>query len=177
MTQWESVSKDNREIVVRHAVSGDAENLHAGFKLVIDEGRWLPSLAANASVADWVSWINRTKRTREILLIANVDGDYAGHLTLQPEEWMASDHVAKLGVIVIAKYRNVGVGRALMECAEKTALEQDYEKIILSTFHDNDVASALYDSLKYQKVGLRTRHFKMPSGYIDEILMEKHLVQ
>ncbi len=177
MTHWEFISKDNREIAVRHAVSGDAANLHSGFKIVVEEGRWLPSLSANASVADWVSWINRTKRTREILLIAKVNDNYAGHLTLQPEEWMASDHVAKLGVIVISEYRNIGVGRALMECAEKTAVEQEYEKIILSTFCDNEIAYALYDSLGYKKVGLRSRHFKMPSGYIDEILMEKHLVQ
>ena len=110
-----------------------------------------------------------------MIIIAFVEADYAGHLTLQPEEWMASGHVAKLGIIVQREFRNMGVGRALMETAEEIALATDYEKIILSTFHNNEIANALYFSLGYKKVGVRKSHFRMPDGYIDEVLMEKQL--
>jgi GNAT superfamily N-acetyltransferase len=100
--------------LIRPAKTSDAKILHDGFTRVVDEGRWLPSLKANASVQDWVSWIARTSYTREVILVAFIEEYYVGHLTLQPEEWMASGHVAKLGIIVLEEYRNMGVGRALM---------------------------------------------------------------
>lgn len=175
MKSWRFDSKDNRAIVVRHALIKDARNLHDGFCSVVGEGVWLPTFTANANVSDWVSWIQRTIHSREILMIAEIDGKYAGHVTIQPEEWMASQHVGKLGIVVIKPYRSIGVGRALMICAEEIALEQRYEKIILSTFVDNEIAKHLYESLGYRIIGKRKRHFKMPYGYIDELLFEKEI--
>ncbi len=151
----------------------DARDMYTGFKQVIDEGEWLPTFSPASSSADWVSWIQKTARSRDILLVAHVDSEFAGHLTLQPEEWMASEHVAKLGVIVIKPLRGIGVGRALMQSAEEAGRVKRYEKIILSTFYSNELALSLYKSLGYDTVGTRNRHFKMPNGYIDEVLMEK----
>jgi RimJ/RimL family protein N-acetyltransferase len=153
----------------------DARNLHDGFCSVVEEGIWLPTFNANANVSDWVSWIQRTIHSREILLLAEVDGKYTGHVTIQPEEWMASQHVGKLGIVVIKPYRNIGIGRALMICVEETALKKRYNKVILSTFDDNEIAKHMYESLGYRFVGIRKRHFKMHHGYIDEVLYEKEI--
>ena len=176
LNPWRFTSRDNQTISVRHAVTKDAENLFEGFNEVVSEGSWLPTFKPNAHVGDWVHWIHKTQHTREVLLVAEVDGEYAGHLTLQTEDWMASRHVARLGVIVITKYRCIGVGRALMLSAEKVALAEEYEKIVLSTFANNAIALSLYDTLEYRIVGVRRSHFKMPKGYIDEVLLEKELV-
>jgi ribosomal protein S18 acetylase RimI-like enzyme len=161
---------------VRPAQRGDAPQLHNGFKDVVDEGQWLPTFSVNANINDWIHWIDKTNHTREVLLIAFLGEEYAGHLTLQPEEWNASQHVAKLGVIVKKPCRYVGVGRALMLAAEQFGLEKNYAKIILSTFEDNAVALDLYKQLGYRLVGIRKNHFNMPKGFIDEVLMEKELV-
>jgi ribosomal protein S18 acetylase RimI-like enzyme len=176
MITWECISKDGRPITVRPAQRSDATQLHHGFKDVVDEGRWLPTFSVNANINDWIHWIDKTNHSREVLLIAFLGDEYAGHLTLQPEEWNASQHVAKLGVIVIKPCRNVGVGRALMLAAEKIGPEKNYTKIILSTFEDNVVALDLYKQLGYRFVGVRKNHFNMPKGFIDEVLMEKEIV-
>ena len=97
-------------------------------------------------------------------------------MTLQPEEWNASQHVAKLGIIVLKAHRHVGVGRSLMLAGEEMGLERDFTKIILSTFEDNEIAKSLYLHLGYRVVGIRKNHFNMPSGFINEILMEKELI-
>jgi ribosomal protein S18 acetylase RimI-like enzyme len=168
-------AKDGRTISVRGAQASDAKFLHAGFKNVVEENMWLPTFTPNSHISDWMQWIERTKHTREVLLIAHIDEEYAGHLSLQPEEWHASQHVAKLGIIVRKDCRSNGVGRSLMLSGESAAIENDYTKIVLSTFNDNEVAKNLYSSLGYRIVGVRKKHFSMPKGFIDEVLMEKEL--
>ncbi len=174
---WEYTAKDGRAITVREAIVDDAEHLHAGFKMVVEEHMWLPTFTPNSHVADWMNWIQRTRTTREVLLVAHVDNEYGGHLSLQPEEWNASQHVAKLGLIVRKDCRNIGIGRGLMTSGESIAFTKDYSKIILSTFNDNEVAKNLYKSLGYRVVGIRKNHFNMPKGLIDELLMEKELAE
>ena len=176
MKIWEYVSKDGVPIKIRPAQRGDAPYLHEGFKSVVDEGRWLPTFSVNANVTEWVHWIEKTNHSREVLLIAFIGEEYAGHLTLQPEEWNASQHVAKLGIIVKKPCRNLGVGRSLMLASEDIGLEKEYTKIILSTFEDNTIALDLYKRLGYRLVGVRKNHFNMPKGFIDEVLMEKELI-
>lgn len=174
--KWEYTSKDGRSIYVRTADRGDAPKLHEGFRSVVDEGTWLPTFTANSHISDWIHWIDKTKHNRDILLVAFLEDEYAGHLTLQPEEWNASQHVAKLGIIVIKEHRYVGVGRSLMLSGEEMGLDRDFTKIILSTFDDNEVAKALYLDMGYRVVGIRKSHFNMPHGFIDEVLMEKDLI-
>jgi phosphinothricin acetyltransferase len=175
MHAWEYQSKDGRLIVVRRATKDDAPDFHEGFKGVVEEHMWFPTFTPNSHVTDWAHWIERTSHNREILLVARIDGEYAGHLSLQPEEWQASQHVAKLGIIVVKEFRGVGVGRALMLSGHDIALKKAYTKIILSTFADNEKAIQLYKSLGYRDVGVRKGHFNMPKGFIDEVLMEKEL--
>ncbi|MCJ7817747.1 MAG: GNAT family N-acetyltransferase [Candidatus Thorarchaeota archaeon] len=177
MKKWEYTAKDGRSILVRTADRGDAPKLHEGFRRVVDEGNWLPTFTANSHISDWVHWIDKSNHNRDILLIAFLGGEYAGHLTLQPEEWNASQHVAKLGIIVIKESRHIGVGRSLMLSGEDMGVERDFTKIILSTFADNEVAKTLYRNLGYKIVGIREKHFNMPQGFIDEVLMEKELVK
>lgn len=174
---WEYQAKDGRAIAVRAAQVEDARNLHSGFREVVEEHMWLPTFTPNSHVSDWMNWIERTYRTREALLVAFINDEYAGHLSLQPEEWHASQHVAKLGIIVRKECRSIGVGRSLMLAGEEVARNKDYSKIILSTFDDNEAARSLYESLGYRTVGVRKNHFNMPKGYIDEVLMEKELVE
>ena len=172
---WDSTSKDGTPILVRHAQRDDAGLLHEGFKSIVQEGEWLPTFIANSTSADWMHWIEKTEHTNEVLLVGFFDNEYAGHLTLQPEEWEASRHVAKLGIVVRKEFRNRGIGRLLMISAEEAAIANGYSKIILSTFHDNSAAIHLYTSLGFREVGVRKRHFDMPKGFIDEVLMEKEL--
>lgn len=174
---WEYKAKDGRVITVREAKTEDASHLHQGFKTVVEEHMWLPTFTPNSHVSDWMTWIERTRHTREILLVAHIDHEYAGHLSIQPEEWHASQHVAKLGIIVRKECRSNGIGKSLMQSGEEAALAKDYTKIILSTFDDNEAARKLYDSLGYRIVGIRKKHFNMPKGLIDEVLMEKELIE
>ncbi len=176
MDEWVFLTKDQKSVVVRHAKVADASEMFHCFCEVVQEGKWLPTTKPSSNQSEWARWIQRTYSNREVLLVARVEGEYAGHVSLQPEEWHASKHVARLGIIVRKHYRSKGVGRALMLAVEEAGRIQRYEKIVLSTFESNNVALGLYESLGYHIVGMREKHFLMPKGYINEVLMEKLIV-
>ncbi|MFW9807452.1 MAG: GNAT family N-acetyltransferase, partial [Candidatus Thorarchaeota archaeon] len=165
MKEWEYPAKDGRSITVREALVDDAKHLHAGFRNVVEEQQWLPTFTPNSHVSDWMNWIRRTKSTREVLLVAHINQEYAGHLSLQPEEWHASQHVAKLGIIVRKECRSNGIGRSLMLTSEIAAAEREYSKIILSTFDDNEAAKNLYKSLGYRLCGAHCGKISLPEAY------------
>ncbi len=174
--EWKYVLRSGRTAIIRYAEARDAEQMLRAFCSVVEEKEWLPVIRVNSIVSDWTAWIERTQNTRDVILVAEVDTVYAGHLSLQPEEWQASQHVARLGVIVKAPFRGIGLGRSLIQTAEEVAVNKGYRKIVLSTFATNIAARNLYESQGYRVVGIRYNQFLMPKGFIDEVLYEKELV-
>ncbi|MFW9974868.1 MAG: hypothetical protein ACFFDQ_06370, partial [Candidatus Thorarchaeota archaeon] len=61
MQVWEYRAKDGRRIIVREAKADDASLLHTGFKDVVEEYAWLPTLTPHSNISDWVNWIDRTR--------------------------------------------------------------------------------------------------------------------
>jgi len=175
MKTWEFECKDGESVFIRHAKLSDGRNMFEGFAEVVAEKKWLPTLETTTSLAQWFDWIERSKDTDDVILVALIDGHYVGHLTLRPERWDASEHVCRLGIIVRKPYRNIGVGKALMTASEEAAHDTGFEKIILSTLSNNTTANTLYRSMEYREIGIRRNHFKMPDGYINQILFEKLL--
>ncbi len=176
MRQWAYPLRDGRTVTIRHAELRDAAEMHRAFCSVVEEGKWLPTINTNSVVADWIAWLERVRKTREVILIAEIDSRYVGHLFLQPEEWHTSQHVARLGILVTIDYRGIGVGHSLMQAAEDAALDKSFRKIVLSTFDTNIVAKKLYEELGYRLVGIRYNQFLMPKGFIHEVLYEKELI-
>jgi len=53
-------------------------------------------------------------------------------------------------VIVDDLYKSKGIGRRLMEEAEKIAIKLDADALDLYVMETNDIAKRIYDSLNYQ---------------------------
>ncbi|MDR1809355.1 MAG: GNAT family N-acetyltransferase [Prevotella sp.] len=89
-----------------------------------------------------------------VVLLANVDGVYAGMLvafenfstfTVRP---MLNIH----DVIVLREYRNMGVGRRLMEAIVAEGEKRRCSRITLEVRHDNAAAQKLYRSFGFGDV-------------------------
>ena len=88
----------------------------------------------------------------------------------------SSKHVADLGLMVAAGHRRRGIGTKLMGVAEDWAREAGVTKLELHVFPHNHPAIALYESLGYEREGLRRRHYeRTDGGFSDVILMAKQL--
>ena len=165
-------------VIIRHLRKSDVEGVWNNFNEVIEEGVYLPVFFPVRSQLEKDSWYRKIKSEKETCIVAdhqNLKPPYniIGQCEISNLEWDAANHVGRLGIIVKKDYRNLGVGYHLIDTAirESKKLNQK-EKIILSSFLNNERALSLYQKIGFKKIGIRKNQFYMESKYFDEILMD-----
>ena len=166
-------AKDGRPWTLRLARPTDARALAILFADVRREGRWLVTPASAVSQPSEAFYIGEMIRDASSLaLVAEADGDVVGNVLISVERSVVSDHVGTLSICVADGWREVGIGRALVEAAKAWAGGRGLAKVALGVFPDNDRAIAVYEHAGFVKEGLRRRQYRVPGGeYRDELLM------
>jgi ribosomal protein S18 acetylase RimI-like enzyme len=170
--------KNGEKILFRHIKKSDVEGVWNNFNEVLEEGIYLPVLYPVRSQLEKESWYLNIKKEKELCIVAenlNLKPPYniLGHCEISNSEWDAATHVGILGIIVMNKYRDLGIGTKLIDVAIKEAKElNNKEKVILSCFSTNERAIHLYKKLGFNIVGIRKNQYYLNSKYYDEVLME-----
>ena len=170
--------KTGETIAIRHLIKSDIDGVWHNFNDVIEEGLYLPVFFPVRSQLEKDSWFNNIKNEKEICIIAENPNlkpphNIIGQCEISNSNWDAAVHVGILGIIVNEKYRNLTVGRNLIDMAiQESKKLNNKEKITLSSFSTNERAIHLFKKLGFKVVGVRKKQFIMDSKYIDEIIME-----
>ena len=166
-----------RPILVRHAEAGDAAALVELARAVgSEEEGWLITDGEWRSAADERRYVRAIRRSpNAAVLVAETAEGVVGRLSIARDPHPASRHVADLGLMVARDYRRRGAGRALMQAAEAWARNVGIRKIELHVFPHNAAAISLYESLGYEREGLRRRHYRRGGALVDAVLMAKEL--
>ena len=166
------------DIRIRTAEPGDAAALVELAREIGGEPEgWLLADSNWRSVGDERRFVRALRRhPNGALLVAEVDGEIAGRLSLARDPHPSSAHVADLGLMVAASHRRRGVGTALLGAAEAWARAAGVSKLELHVFPHNAPAIALYERCGYDREGYRRRHYRRPDGsLVDAVLMAKRL--
>lgn len=107
--------------------------------------------------------------------VAEVDGAVAGALNARRGARPVVCHSAAFGIVVASWARDVGVGRALIEAAERWARTVGIERMTLEVFAHNERARHLYGSMGYEEEGTDVRAIRFPEGDVDSVRMAKWL--
>lgn len=165
-------------LVLRHAKKSDVNGIWKNFNEVLEEGTYLPVFTPVKTEIEKNSWYDNIKREHEICIIAEITDlkppyNIVGQCEISNLEWEAATHVGSLGIIVSEKYRDLGIGKYLIDMAIREAKKlNNKEKIILSCFSNNERALHLYERMGFRVVGVRKQQFYMDGGYYDEVMME-----
>ena len=159
-------------MVVRHAEPRDAGALVALANAVgSEDGRWILS-------PDWRSVGEERRYLRSVrrhpdaaVFVAEHEGAVVGRLSLARDPHPASRHVADLGLMVDARHRRLGIGRALLDEAVAWARRAAVRKLELHVFPWNEPALALYESFGFVREGYRAGQYRREEEYVDAILM------
>ena len=170
--------KNGEKILIRHVKESDTDGVWNNFNEVVDEGIYLPVFFPVRSQFEKQSWFNTLKRNREICIVAinpELKGPRSviGQCEISNLEWDAAGHVGGLGIIVKKEYRNLGIGYHLIDIAIRESKRlNNKQKLILSSFLNNERALKLYQKVGFKKIGIRKKQFFMDGKYYDEILMD-----
>jgi RimJ/RimL family protein N-acetyltransferase len=163
--------------LVRKAAPGDAAALVALAQAVGSEPEgWLIADGEWRTAAEERRYLRAVRKHPDAaVFVAEVPEGIVGRLSVARDPHPASEHVADLGLMVVKEHRRRGVGRALMEAAEAWARETGVRKLELHVFPYNVAAITLYESLGYQREGLRRDHYRRGGKLLDAILMAKRI--
>jgi len=139
----EFVLKDGKKIVVRGAAVEDSEALLRCGQMIFKDDKYF--LTTKAEAKDWWSIEKTTERIKryidqrgKVLLVAEVDGMIVGQIEVECGVKRRTRHVGQIGMTVLAEYRGIGAGTALMESIIAWAKEDGIiEKLALSVFATN----------------------------------------
>ncbi len=169
--------KNGEKILIRQVIESDIDGVWNNFNEVVDEKIYLPVLFPVRSKFEKQSWFHNIQKEREICIVAihptmASPPNILGQCEISNLEWDAATHVGSLGIIVQKKFRDLGIGFNLIDKAIRESKRLNKEKIVLSTFLDNERALYLYKKIGFKTAGIRKKQFYMDSSYYDEVLME-----
>jgi putative acetyltransferase len=162
---------------VRRAEPGDAgELVELALAVGSEPEGWLVTNGTWRSVSDERRYVRAIRRSKAAaVLVAQSPDGIVGRLSLSRDPHPASRHVADLGLMVAAGWRRRGVGRALMLGAEEWAREVGIRKLELHVLPYNEAAIGLYETLGYEREGVRRNHYRRGAELIDAVLMAKEV--
>ncbi|CAH0277220.1 Spermine/spermidine acetyltransferase [Erwinia aphidicola] len=155
------------EIVVRHVVAEDAVAIH---QLYSQPETYADTLQLpHPSLKKWQERIASVPDGVQ-MLVACIDNEIAGLLTLEVNGRARRRHTATFGIAVDAHQRGKGVGKAMM----RTLIDLcdnwlSVERIELTVFADNQHAIALYEQFGFETEG-RARRFALRNGQLVDAL-------
>jgi RimJ/RimL family protein N-acetyltransferase len=170
--------RDDLKIIFRHVKKSDVDGVWNNFNEVLEEGIYLPVLSPVRSEWEKTSWFENIKKENELCIVAvsanpNKPHDVLGQCEISNLEWEAATHVGSLGVIVKEGFRDLSIGRKLIDLAIRESKRLNHkEKIILSCFSSNNRGLHLYESMDFKRIGVRKNQFYLNSIYYDEVMME-----
>lgn len=175
----EKLTLNGHEILLRSAKPEDASFMADYLKKVSGETRFLSKEAdeVNITLEQEISFIEKMSKPRNMLIIAFVDGEYAGNCSFDTKgESRRNAHRAGFGIALFQKYTGFGLGRVLMERAVSRAKKLGYEQMELTVVGNNERAKKLYKSFGFEEYGRLPYANKYDDGtFSDDIFMVKKI--
>jgi RimJ/RimL family protein N-acetyltransferase len=152
---------------VRPATLADTEELGRGFKIVVDEKRWL-GVQPPVTAPGMAKWIRTRMDEGRLLFVLEADANAQGKddaplvglIDLHPTR---TEGVHAIGMWILPGYRGQGGGRMLLDAAIEVR-RPHVHKIELEVWPDNEAAIALYERAGFEREGLRRNHYRRRDG-------------
>lgn len=157
-------------IIVRKGTKWDVSKILTNLKRVAAEQIYLGT--EKVTPRHRKVQLDHLKDRKSLTLVAEVEGEIVGSLTLWKTGLRKMRHIRELGMLIIDGYREMGIGGALMDYALKWAKRQkNVEKVVLGVFSTNKRAIRLYKKFGFIVEGIIKRQHILKGKYADEIRM------
>lgn len=167
-------TKKNNKVLIRTAEESDGPGMyHLTKEVILEENGLIMTIHDfTMSIQDQ---INRNhiylQHPQTIAIIALLENNLLGILSIEPEHLIKTCHRGNLGIIIHRNYRSEGLGKKLMETAIQWAKENRvYEKLELEVLQSNEQAILLYEKLGFTREGVIEKAVKHQNNRYDNLL-------
>lgn len=172
--------KSGENILIREAKKEDAEQFIHFLLDNLSTSQFIPLYPDEftKSVEEEIEWIESyLKKENSILLVAVFNGKIIGNIDFSGHSRQMLSHTGLIGMSILEKFRNKGLGTLLMETAISWAEEHSNLEILwLQVFGENVEGIALYKKMGFIETGRQANFFKTRSGrYFENVSMTKYL--
>ena len=170
------ILKNGKSALIRNGEKSDGVAVYEIFNLIHAETDYLLSYPDENTYnpeQEAIFLEEKTMSSREIELLAVVDGKIVGSAGIEPVGKKDKvKHRAEFGIGVLKEYWGLGVGKSLMKACIQCAKDAGYTQLELQAVSDNDRALALYRSLGFEEFGRNPTGFKSrTAGYQELVYM------
>ena len=175
------ILKNGIEAVLKTPETKDAEMLLNCIKTSCGETPFLMRDAEDKNdmtVEDEAKWIrNKRESKNELVIACYIDGVVVGSCDITFFNDGKTHHRAGIGIAIIKKYWNIGIGSAMFKELMKAAEEHKGTEIVdLEMIEGNNRAKALYEKFGFQIKSVKPNFFKLKDGtYQNLVYMQKYL--
>jgi len=168
--RYRSTGPDPKWIMIRKATKRDADVMLENLAAVAKEEIYIG--VEKVTENHRRDLLDRIRDRKCLTTIALVDGKNVATSSLWNTRLKKMAHVRELGILVIDGYREIGVGRALIDYDLKWARKhKQITKIQLGVFSPNNRAKHLYEKFGSKVEGLLKKHHVPKGKYADEYRM------
>ena len=164
---------------IREARPDDAEAIVRILNPIIEAGAYTVFDTPFTVESERQYLLNFPSRGVFLLAIRQADNRVVGFQSMEPFAGYthAFDHVGVLGTYVDLECRRQGIAAALFQATFAAAVRKGYEKIFTFVRADNPAALQTYLRQGFRTVGTALRQARIGDRYVDEIIIEKQLVE
>lgn len=126
----------------------------------------------NYSVSKEKKWIAEIlKNENNISLVATINDEIIGNINILQLKGKKISHIAELNISVHKDYRDMHIGKSLLELAlNKIKEKKDIRKIILYVFENNHRAIHLYSSFGFKIEGALIDYVNLGANKFENLL-------
>ncbi|PLT28120.1 GNAT family N-acetyltransferase [Peribacillus deserti] len=174
ITQKEIVSQ-NANYIIRSAQEGDAKEL-SQLRVKIDGETENLDREPGEGFIDEYGFRelirNDTEDSRNLFLIAEVNGKLAGFSRCEGNSFKRFSHKAEFGIGIQKDYWGLGIGKQMLQTSIDWAEANGIKKITLAVLETNEKAIALYRRYGFEIEGVLKKDKRLSDGnYYNTILM------
>jgi len=175
MITRQQILHDGTEIVIRHAVPNDAEQMISLVQNILSTTDYTLTTVEefDASEEAQSAWIQEyLDNPNWILLVAEHEGELIGNLEFRNNPKLRNQHSGEFGMGIRDTYRNKGIGKAILDVFLSWAKDSStIEKINLTVMSTNSVGVNLYQNFGFIEQGHHPEAIRVNNEYIEVIQM------
>lgn len=172
------LSKNGYEVLIRNAVSADAQSVFEIDNSVLNEKIYMlrePGESNNTPEKVRKDIEEHLNDENALYIVAETGNKIAGFLEFRNGSLSRTAHAGMFQMFILKEFRDSGLGKMLLDSlinwAEKNSV---IEKLTLNVFSINERAQHLYLKSGFKEEGRCPRDMKLKDGtYIDSVLMYK----